>query len=294
MTSSRDDLLDGIRALRRSRRGGTYAPHQPLLLLWALGRAARGEERLTPYADAQPELDALLSEFGPAAAVQRSSAHLPFWAAGSQPHVWQREISDPAVDPSGRRPTKGVMQRAVSGGLAGGAYQAVREDRELLAAVAGQLLAMLPDSQTAEVLDRCGLDLVASRKKDPTWSKLVLLAYEQRCAICDWDLTLDGKQIGLEAAHVWEWAKGSPNTVDNGVVLCVLHHRAYDRGVIAFSDQRTVLVSQHAIGHHAQGELLRWTGQQLREPQPGHPPISPAYAALHRRSQFREPARSAA
>jgi putative restriction endonuclease len=52
------------------------APHKPLLVLYALGRWQQGVAEVT-YREAEPELTALLREFGP----PRRSDHpeQPFW-----------------------------------------------------------------------------------------------------------------------------------------------------------------------------------------------------------------------
>ena len=44
-------------------------------------------------------------------------------------------------------------------------------------------------------------------------------AYGDRCAVC-----------GVEAAHVMWLQAGGPDDVRNGLVLCALHHAAFDRG----------------------------------------------------------------
>src|ERR1700756_2087553 len=58
------------------KQGDQRAPHKPLLVLYALGRGQRGEAEV-PFRQAEPDLTALLREFGP----PRKSDHpeQPFW-----------------------------------------------------------------------------------------------------------------------------------------------------------------------------------------------------------------------
>jgi putative restriction endonuclease len=58
-------------------RGGERAPHKPLLALYAIGRALRGEPRMVEYAQVDRDIGRLLVEFGP----RRQSYHpeYPFW-----------------------------------------------------------------------------------------------------------------------------------------------------------------------------------------------------------------------
>ena len=54
--------------------------------------------------------------------------------------------------------------------------------------------------------------------------------------------------IGIEAAHVkWHMARG-PSTTNNGLALCSLHHKLFDRGAFTLDTDRRVLLSQHARG----------------------------------------------
>src|SRR5262245_37856567 len=73
-------------------RGGQRAPHKPLLVLYALGRWARGERVDVSFAEVDPDLTALLREFGP----PRQSYHpeYPFWRLQND-GVWTVEATGP-------------------------------------------------------------------------------------------------------------------------------------------------------------------------------------------------------
>jgi putative restriction endonuclease len=69
-------VLDQFDRLNVWKRGDQRAPHKPLLVLYALGRWQQGKAEVT-YAEAEPDLTALLREFGS----PRKSDHpeQPFW-----------------------------------------------------------------------------------------------------------------------------------------------------------------------------------------------------------------------
>ncbi|MGE0752591.1 MAG: HNH endonuclease [Variibacter sp.] len=70
----------------------------------------------------------------------------------------------------------------------------------------------------------------------------VLSAYEHKCAMCGLQLRLvDGAHI-LPAAH-----PESTDRTANGIALCALHHRAYDRGLVTFDTLFKVHVSESMI-----------------------------------------------
>lgn len=73
-TSDRN-VLDRFSRLRQHVRNGVVAPNKPLTLLWALGRMELEEERLRPFAAAEPELREWLGEYaGP-----KTVASYAFW-----------------------------------------------------------------------------------------------------------------------------------------------------------------------------------------------------------------------
>jgi predicted restriction endonuclease len=53
----------------------------------------------------------------------------------------------------------------------------------------------------------------------------------------------------LNASHIIPWSKDERMRVNpgNGLSLCVLHDRAFDRGLITLNDNLTILVSDKLI-----------------------------------------------
>ncbi|MFI5688601.1 HNH endonuclease signature motif containing protein [Streptomyces sp. NPDC051636] len=62
--SRTDALLDAIANLRVNRASGQPALYQPITLLWAIGRARRGESRLLPWPETEKPLQDLLNRHG--------------------------------------------------------------------------------------------------------------------------------------------------------------------------------------------------------------------------------------
>ena len=66
----------------------------------------------------------------------------------------------------------------------------------------------------------------------------VLTAYSHRCAVCDMQLNL------LDGAHILPVSEpGSTDETSNGVALCTLHHRAYDRALVTFDNDYRIHLS---------------------------------------------------
>lgn len=131
------------------------------------------------------------------------------------------------------------------------------------------------------------------RERDPAFRDEVLRQYERRCAICDFDVRLDNRTFGLEAAHIQWHSHEGPDQVSNGLALCVLHHKALDRGALGLRGAGTglyVLISSQVGGSSpATRELLDLQGKPVRPPQKPELAPSPMFVAWHRKQVFRDP-----
>jgi putative restriction endonuclease len=79
-------------------------------------------------------------------------------------------------------------------------------------------------------------------KRDVRFKKLIYDAYKQRCAICGIQLEL------IEAAHIVPYSNEKGNDdPKNGVCLCVLHHKAYDQGLIFFDEEYNIKINENKI-----------------------------------------------
>lgn len=65
--------------------------------------------------------------------------------------------------------------------------------------------------------------------------------YEGKCALC-------GLQANLtEAAHIIAVASDGNDNPDNGILMCRNHHKAYDIGLLAVSEDYTILISSEMV-----------------------------------------------
>ncbi len=81
------------------------------------------------------------------------------------------------------------------------------------------------------MLTSLGFDLQQIRKqRDPLFRKNVLRAYKYQCAICGFNMRHDDTTVALEAAHIKWKQHGGPCEIPNGLALCAIHHKAFDKG----------------------------------------------------------------
>ena len=299
LVDDRGYWLDRVASIRRWSRGGERAPHKPLLLLYALGRLQRIGQSRVSFADAEPEVARLLSEYGPAR--RSTTPAYPFHHLQTD-GLWVVDAggADPGSSPSRLRASGAIGQ------LDPAFEVALRRDPGLVALIARVLLdANFEESLHRELCEAAGLDLegleVAAagarvqqlRRRDPRFRELVLVAYEYQCAMCGYDGRLGTEAVGLDAAHLRWWAFEGPDTVENGLCLCSFHHKLLDRGVLGVSEDHEVAVSAHFVarGRAAEELVLRLVGQPLLKPQPAQPAPSQDHIGWHLDQVFRPPAR---
>jgi putative restriction endonuclease len=294
------DWLERAATLRQWSGNGVRAPHKPLLLLYALGRFQEDPDRDLVYSGVEEDLKGLLAEYGPR---NKTTPAYPFHHLVSD-GVWEvRTTRGPGSPGSGVRE---LRASGAAGRLAPDLRAALRRDPSLLGRMARVLLDLhFPPSLHGELSEAVGLELESAetepltarrRQRGRAMRDLVLTAYEYQCAFCGYDGRIGLVPVGLEAAHVRWWALGGPDDVDNGLCLCSLHHKLFDKGVLGVDEGHRILVSRNFVGRSpvARDQVISLAGRRLVGPQPGTPPIAAVHRAWHTAQVFHGAPRPAA
>ncbi|MCX4970453.1 HNH endonuclease [Streptomyces sp. NBC_00654] len=286
------DWLERAAKLRQWTGNGIRAPHKPLLLLYALGRYREDADGELRYSGVEEDLKRLLAEYGPA---NRTTPAYPFH------HLVSDGVWEVRTDRGPGSPGTGVLELRATGAagrLVPELRAALRREPSLLGRITRVLLDQhFPPSLHDELREAVGLDLepVASeplpagrRQRDRRMREMVLTAYEYQCAFCGFDGRLGAVPVGLEAAHVRWWAFDGPDDVDNGLCLCALHHKLFDKGVLGVGEGHRVLVSQKFVGRSpaARAQVTALAGRPLTGPQPGTSPIAACHRSWHTSQVF--------
>ena len=268
----REEILQQFENLRQWGSGGERAPHKPLLVLYAIGKLLRGEDRLISYTDdIEENLENLLTEFGPRR--DTYNPHFPFWRLQND-GIW--EVSDTdhiRQTASGDAYITDLRNYNVSGGFNEIISEQLQNDSELTIDIIRSLLdAHFPPSLHEDILRAVGIELPLqafdTRTRPSNFRTNILRAYEYKCAVCGFDVKLGNAPIAIDACHIqWQMAGGPDETV-NGLALCVMHHKLLDRGAFTLSMQWQVLVSDDAHGSVGFQEwLMKFHGQRINLPQ---------------------------
>jgi putative restriction endonuclease len=271
---------------------GERAPHKPLLLLLALGRFSAGVRQL-PFLECRVLLTRLLREFGPA----RIAYHpeYPFWRLQKN-KLWVVEPehgytlrasnSDPTVS--------SLLSLNAVGGFPAAIEQLLAKDPCLIHDAANGILTRhFPRSLHTDILSAVGLssDWVGQQcpPRNPLFRQQVLIAYGYACAVCRFSLRINDTTIGLDAAHImWRQANG-PDTLTNGLALCVLHHKLFDKGAFTLDSDQRVLVSERVSGsEHFHHSLMAYHGAHLSTPVRTDDRPDQIFIEWHRKQVFKE------
>lgn len=251
------------------RKGGQRAPHKPLLILYALGRI-QNYGRLLSYNNINEDIKNLLKDFGPSRKSYRPE--FPFWRLRND-GVWEVTNTDGIiVNKSGDVRKTELIKRNARGGFTEEIYNTIKTDDQLFKDIVQELLdANFPSSIHDDILLATGiqLDRQEGRKaRDPAFREKILRAYEYKCAICGFDVRLDYTPIALEAAHIKWHNAGGPDIETNGLALCTMHHKLFDRGALTISDDLNIVVSDRANGSQGFDDwLMRFHNQKINQPQ---------------------------
>jgi putative restriction endonuclease len=110
--------------------------------------------------------------------------------------------------------------------------------------------------------------------RDRVFRRVVLRAYDQRCAITGLKLINGGGRAEVAAAHIRPVEASGPDIVNNGIALSGTAHWMFDRGLIGLSDDLQILVSRQVNDLDAIKAFINPTGcafPPLRSSERPHP-----------------------
>ena len=296
--SEADYWADRVRSIRRFRRRDedARAPYKPLLLLWLIGRLAEGQPAEVSFKEAELDLKLLMHRYRLGRNVRVA---YPFVYLGHNRELWRVEDSsghDVAKRPQSTKESPVFLRKEAVGALAPEFELALR-DPTVRSVVVNALLHMeFPETLHEEILDDVGLGHLvapAPSRRDPSFKSTVLLAYENRCSFCGYGGNLRGAPVGIDAAHVKMRSHSGPDRIDNGLALCALHHRLFDRGALGLDEDRQILVSQHMMLREDESPvpIKDLAGAPMRLPQPGYEAPAVPFVRWHYRNLFVGPER---
>jgi putative restriction endonuclease len=156
------------------------------------------------------------------------------------------------------------------------------DDRQLPAGVEEEQAPFQFDQQRERV------NFTISRiMRDRVFRRVVLRAYDQRCAITGLKLINGGGRAEVAAAHIRPVEASGPDVVSNGIALSGTAHWMFDRGLISLSDDLQILISRQANDQDAVRAFVNQTGRALAPLRSSEHP-HPHFLDWHRNHCFKQ------
>ncbi|MFZ2099334.1 MAG: HNH endonuclease [Oricola sp.] len=116
--------------------------------------------------------------------------------------------------------------------------------------------------------------------RDRAFRKIVLKAYDERCAITGLKLINGGGRAEVNAAHIRPVENDGPDSVQNGIALSGTVHWMFDRGLLSLKDDYSILLSRKL--NHDVSHLLN---KDMKATVPSDPRLKPhpAFLQWHRK-----------
>jgi putative restriction endonuclease len=123
--------------------------------------------------------------------------------------------------------------------------------------------------------------------RDRVFRRVVLDAYDCRCAVTGHRFINGGGRAEVQAAHIKSVEHLGPDVVTNGIALSGTAHWMFDRGLISLSDDLDVLVSRQVNDADSVWGLVNKSRRALAPTSLEFRP-HPAYLAWHRDHCFKQ------
>lgn len=103
--------------------------------------------------------------------------------------------------------------------------------------------------------------------RDQGFRRIVIKAYDHRCALCGVRIITPELHTVVDAAHIVPWSRSKNDDIRNGMALCKLCHWAFDEGMMGISENYNVITSpQIASDPNVPGFLLTLSGRSIIPP----------------------------
>ena len=123
--------------------------------------------------------------------------------------------------------------------------------------------------------------------RDRVFRQVVLLAYDQRCAMSGLRFINGGGRAEVAAAHIQPVEAGGPDIVNNGIALSGTAHWMFDRGLISLSDDLEILISRQTNDQDGVRAFVNKSGRAFTPENPRQRP-HPHFLSWHRTHCFKQ------
>ena len=122
--------------------------------------------------------------------------------------------------------------------------------------------------------------------RDRVFRRIVLRAYDERCAVTSLKLINGMGRAEVAAAHIRPVEANGPDIISNGIALSGTAHWMFDRGLIGFADDLEILISRQTNDLDGVRSIINRTGHALAPRRASDRP-HPHFLKWHREHCFK-------
>lgn len=272
---------------------GVRALNKPITLLWLLGHYRHKGNKVFTFQEVESGLSGIMNDY-----TGKPNIIDPFWRLRKDGILFFPDEDKIRTDNSGGA-SKVDLRKYGRAHFTKEFLSFISREDNFIHYLEAILEDYFPESYEEDILYITGLDYLENsngygslrkkRKRDPKFRDAVGVAYNHQCAVCGFNLMLAGRSIANEAAHIKWHANNGPDTVSNGLLLCHLHHKLFDRGVFSFSDQYRLNVSDQ-VSSYSEGFkkwLLDYENHEIILPRRDEWIPDRKYLEWHRKNVFK-------
>jgi len=248
------DFLSQIDEIKVNVNNGKPALKKPLLLLLVLSNYEHGYIKYNKihFNDVEHKLNELIETFGGRPTKSGPKASHPFQYMNSS-DFWHLKLPQHVIMTHSKDlPISVIRDRETFVKLDEDIYYLISNSSEARAKISTFILnKWWPETIQSELVSFLKLPVEGevNKKRNREFTDLVLANYRYRCAVCGFDATVNKHAFGLDGAHIRWFSQNGPDSVENGLALCKIHHWAYDKGVISIEPNNfSITVSSKFVG----------------------------------------------
>jgi len=123
--------------------------------------------------------------------------------------------------------------------------------------------------------------------RDRVFRRVVLRAYDERCAVTGLKLINGGGRAEVAAAHIRPVEASGPDIISNGIALSGTAHWMFDRGLISLADDLEILISRQTNDPQGIRSIINNSGRALAPQRMSDRP-HPHFLRWHREHCFKQ------
>jgi putative restriction endonuclease len=123
--------------------------------------------------------------------------------------------------------------------------------------------------------------------RDRVFRRVVLRAYDERCAITGLRLINGSGRAEVAAAHIRPVEASGPDIVSNGIALSGTAHWMFDRGLIGLTDDLEILISRQTNDADGIRSVINKSGRAFAPQRISNRP-HPHFLKWHRENCFKQ------